>query len=406
VSVLEERACPGATDLLDYGEGQLAQPDSARVEEHVAYCKACSKVLDNLRDATAVEPFDQAGEILNVSLPGDAQRLFAERSKHFRTLMNLALPEAPSFGQLWTTKSCVDDQNGDALDRDVSLRVVVVLWAKSAPKTSHESYVIVAPISLDIAYRSSYDLVVFEEESTLGYSFMVEVWNEVSMLEAQLGRYLGALRQPAKRWLGLLYQAHLGAQVDLSELADRVGPGIREFADPRVRFQEQEIEACEYLRRPLLQRVERDSQQVEEPAHWAQITSLFRRELAVKHGVLPQPNLRHGEPVPLAAAVDRAESESHFIHAQYASQELIGILIHDFATHSLSVIWESLPSGLQGKLARFWIHTKTGETYNVEGQYPIQGELTYLVKKAHLTPNHVESVGLEFVDSGNDNATN
>jgi hypothetical protein len=397
VSVLEERACPGATDLLDYGEGQLAQPDSARVEQHVAHCKVCSRVLDNLRDAAGIEPLDQAGEMLNVSLPDDAQRLVTERSKHFRTLMNLALPEAPSFGQLWTTKSRVDDQNGDSPDRDVSLRVVVVLWAKSAPKTSHESHVIVAPISLDIAYRSSYDLVVFEQESALGYSFMVEVWNEVSMLEAQLGRYLGALRQPAKRLLGLLYQAHLGAQVDLSELADRLGPGIRELTDPRVQFQEQEIEACEYLRRPLLQLVERYGEAVTERTLPAQNRPFFLHALPVKHGVVPRLKALRNETMPLAAAMKQPETALHFIHAAEANEELLGVLFRDFPNHTLCVEWQRLPSHLEGKHVRIWTYTGTGETYNVECQLVRQGELTCLVQEARITPSQIESVRLEIV---------
>jgi hypothetical protein len=127
--------------------------------------------------------------------------------------------------------------------------------------------VTVAPLSLDVEYRADCDLVVPEPESPLGCPFMIEAWNEATILEHQLERYLGDLPQPYKRYLGLLAQAQLGADVDLSSLRGSVGPAIAGESDPRVAFQEDEHERCEALRRPLMRLVgELEQRTAEAPA--------------------------------------------------------------------------------------------------------------------------------------------
>jgi hypothetical protein len=81
------------------------------------------------------------------------------------------------------------------------------------------------------------------------------VWHELALLPTQLGRYLGTLPQPAKRYLGLLYQWHLGMEVDLADVLPHVGPAIRHAADPRLAFQEREMGTREHLHHPLLRHV-------------------------------------------------------------------------------------------------------------------------------------------------------
>ena len=408
MSAPEERACPSAADLLDYAESRLAQPDTLRIRENLAHCGSCTKVLDNLRNSRNYPGFEGAGPNLSASVPEDIRRLFAERSTHFRKLMALSghgRPGVPAYGEIWTTKLDVDDSSEFA-DSGIVPRIVIVFVAEAESSVGELSHLVVVPVSLDIAYQTNLDLLVLEEENPLGYRFMIEVWNEVPMLGGQLGRYLGALPQPIKRYLGLLYQAHLGVEVDLSEFAERLGPAIRHSADPRVRFQGEEIEACAYLRRPLLERVERQTAGEEEPTYSAQGVVLFQRKLSVKHEELPQPQGRRRDALPLAAAVDRTESVAHFVYTTYANEEILGVLIRDFPTRSLCMVWERLPSRLEGKLARLWTHTRTGETYSVEHPAVRQGELTCLIKGIRLTPSQVESVSLEFINRGPEDAGN
>jgi transcriptional regulator with XRE-family HTH domain len=174
----------------------------------------------------------------------------ARQAQLFREVLVREQPEAIRFGQIWTTRPADDEPMAE----EVQPRLVIVL--ADAPRRTQETddTLPVAPVSLDLAYRSRDDLTITGEESPLGYAFMIEIWNEAAMLGQQLVRYVGVLPQPLKRYLGLLYQAHLGLGVSLAELEDRLGPAILHPADPRLAFQEEEIAACSYLRRPALER--------------------------------------------------------------------------------------------------------------------------------------------------------
>ncbi|MGI8549443.1 MAG: hypothetical protein ACR2PL_01415 [Dehalococcoidia bacterium] len=146
-------------------------------------------------------------------------------------------------------------------------RLVVTLDEGSEQALLGQPALGVAPTSLDLAYASDCDLLVPEEESPLGYPFMIEVWNEVQVLQEQLGRYLGTLPQPFKRYLGLLHEAQFGIEVDLSPLIPHIGPPITHRDDPRFAFQEDEHEACEYLGLPVMSALgESEDSEASEPA--------------------------------------------------------------------------------------------------------------------------------------------
>lgn len=318
--------------------------------------------------------------------------MFAQRSQQFQQLLRLARPEKYQFGQIWTTKLWDEEQSGSSQENNVPPRIIVLLENESDSSVLGEPFLVAAPISVDIAYRSSYDLLVFEQESPLGYPFMIEVWNSVSPLHSQLVRYLGALQQPLKGFLGLVYQAYLGVPVDLGEAVQHLGPAILHQDDPRVHFQEQELEACDYLRHPvleLLKRAETKTLKADPPRP----VILFQTKLPVKHGQLPLPQQKAS--LTLAAAEPRTQSLSHYIYTQSADGEIMAKIIRKLKT-GLYLLWERLPQTLQGTTVSIRLHTDTGETPIVEESTARQGEQTLLSKEGILEPARIESLSLEF----------
>lgn len=393
MSTQEGRICPKSADLLRFAQNHLSGTEADRIRSHVDNCSICREALEHfLNFAESVQPHTQSGSTEQV-IPEDLKNMFAERSLQFQQLLHLARPEKYRFGQIWTTKLWDRDQRGSLEENNVSHRIIVLLEDESDASILGEPFLVAAPISLDIAYRSSYDLMVFERESPLGYLFMIEVWNQVTPLHSQLVQYLGTLQQPLKRFLGLVYQAHLGVLVDLGELAQHLGPAILHPSDPRVHFQEQEIEACDYLRCPLLELLKKEETSATETECRKPVV-LFQKKLPVIHGQ-PPPS-RQKASLPLAAAEARPRVLSHFIHLQSADDELMARLFRNFMTGSLYLIWEHLPQTLQGTTVSIRLHTNTGKTLPVEEFIVRQGDHTPLSQGDLLEPAQIESLSLEF----------
>ncbi len=394
MSTQEERICPKRADLLRYVQNRLSGPEANQIRNHVDNCPICMQTLEHLLNfAESVQPHEQSGSPDQV-IPEDLKNMFAERSLQFQQLLHLARPEKYRFGQIWTTKLWDGDQSGRSQENDALPRIIVLLEDESDSSVLGEPFLVAAPISVDIAYRSSYDLVVFEQESPLGYPFMIEVWNPVTPLRSQLVRYLGTLQQPLKRFLGLAYQAHLGVPVDLGEAAQHLGPAILQPNDPRVHFQEQEIEECDYLRRPLLELLKRAETGVLE-ADRPRPVVLFQKKLPVKHGQPPLSQQKAS--LPLAAAEPRPQVLSYFIYLQSADGEIMARLYRNFRMDTLYLIWERLPQTLQGTTVSILLHTDTGKTLSVEESTARQGGHTLLSQGELLGPPQIESLSLEFI---------
>lgn len=393
MSTYEERICPKRADLLRYAQNRLSGSEANQIRSHVDNCLICTEALERfLNFAGSTQP-DIGDGSSNQMIPEDLKRMFAQRSQQFQQLLHLARPEKYQFGQIWTTKLWDEDYTGSSQENNVPPRIIVLLEDESDSSVQGEPFQVAAPISVDIAYQSSYDLLVFEQESPLGYSFMIEVWNSVSPLHSQLVRYLGTLQQPLKGFLGLVYQAHLGIPVDLGEAVQHLGPAILQPDDPRVHFQEQEIEGCDYLRRPLLELLKRAETKTLE-ADPPRPVILFQTKLPVKHGQPPLSQQIAG--LPLAAAEPRTQILSHFIYTQSADGEIMAKIIRKLKTGFLFLIWEHLPQTLQGTTVSIRLQMDTGKTLIVEESTARQGDQTLLSKEDILEPARIESLSLEF----------
>lgn len=324
MATINRFTCPAALDLLEYERHVLPKAESAEIAAHLEQCSACAGVLRNLRAAER-----PAGVSVRLGAGGDAvpealRRASADAAARLRSLLQQPAPPQVRFGQIWSTRLLPAPSTAGSPDGADTPRLIAVLGEESTSAGSEDPSLPVAPISLELAYLSDRDLRVPAKESPLGYPFMIEVWNEVTALKAQLGRYLGELQQPFKRYLGLLYQAQLGADVALSPLRDYLGPAISSEDDPRFAFQEDESEACEYLRRPLLHLLgDLERKAAEKPAEL--VLRLARENLpgAFLDEEDPAPELTVGD-VAARIQADQAAGQSLPAPDVMANRQLLG----------------------------------------------------------------------------------
>ncbi len=394
--IQEERICQMNAALLRDAQSHWSGPALEQIRNYMDTRPQHTEFLEPLLNFAGLA-HPPAGESPTPMVPENLTNLFASRSERFRQFLNPPQPEQCRFGQIWTTKLWIDGQESSAEEHEVHPRIIVLLEDASDSEVLGERFLLAAPISVDIAYRCNYDLLVFEQESPLGYPFMIEGWNAVSPLHMQLGRCLGTLQQPLKRFLGLVYQAYLGMSVDLSEVAQHLGPAILHPHDPRLSFQEQEIEACEYLRRPLLELLRKaDKERTQSKPQERVVLSL--PDVLVKRGRFPYERSSSGKIRLQVAATQEEELPSYFIQASYPGGEIVGKLIRDYDANALSLYWEGVAPELQGKLVRVKAHTKAGQTL-AAGEQPIQqGTSVLLVAEAKVALSQVESLSLEILD--------
>lgn len=274
---VEERSCPLNLDLTDYTLGLLGQEDAGLIREHLGICDTCEQAVRHLRNSLVTARTERTDVSASVVVPEDIQRQSREHATRVRSLLGLPQPSARGLGQLWTMSSI--SQVGRT--KSSTARIVVVLWAETQSNSTGVRSLVVGPISLATDYRADRDLMVFEQESPLGYEFMVEAWNEIAITDSQLGRYIGSLPQAVERDLALLYQVHLGQEVDTTPIAVRVGPAILDRNDPRVAFQRHEIRLCDHLRTPALVAVASAPSKADDAINTlGDLVSAFSNELA------------------------------------------------------------------------------------------------------------------------------
>lgn len=247
-------ACPSADALEQYAAGRMVGPEASDTKDHLARCPLCADIVRSLRSVDGGANDEIIPPRPLQAALDEARRLSASHAAQFRDLLGRLQPEAVRFGQFWTTLRAPDRQR--QANDDLGLRIVAILADDPAGHDAPDAVLTVVPVSPEIAYRSQDDLLIRAGEGPLGFDAMIEVWNNAATLRTQLGHFLGTLPQPLKRYLGLLYQAQLGLEVDLAPLAGRRGPAILETTDPRIHFQQQEIAACAYLREPALRLLE------------------------------------------------------------------------------------------------------------------------------------------------------
>jgi hypothetical protein len=110
-------------------------------------------------------------------------------------------------------------------------------------------FVIVLPISIEIQYAAEYDYIaVGNDKLPFNFAFMVEVWNETSVVPSAMAMRVGTLRLTVRLQLLALWRMYIAGE---SAGWNKVGPQIMDPQDGRIQFQGEEVEAF----RPLAEEV-------------------------------------------------------------------------------------------------------------------------------------------------------
>lgn len=259
--------CPSDEVLLGYGRNELSAEQSHAVSSHLLFCDACLEYLNLLMSG------ERKPEVANP----DSNETHFERSRsemiyRFRPPQLKREVEPKSWddfrtaggelrvGQIWRPKSkkiVVPGHNDSQLlsvtDLESSPHLVVITNTMCPPvQSDNTTYHIirVAPLDADLDCVAEDDFVVSEKDSLLGYSFLVQAWNEQVMLAENLECLLAEFNETEHAML--LEQLKSIGESELTEGAFSLEAAIMKgrYSDPIMRYRAKEYEETSYLRTP------------------------------------------------------------------------------------------------------------------------------------------------------------
>ena len=175
------------------------------------------------------------------NIPESIIRSARERGEQLSYLMNNPIPDEIRTGQIWSTFQNLD-LDGEEFYTDNPKIIVIV-----DTQPEEDSLFAAAPISTATQYASEYDLLISADKSALGFSFMIEVWNETPVYQKHLKQFLGTLAELETTVLTQIYSLQLFNDPIPTSLSRWVGLKIFGDDDPRLAFQEEELAAISYL---------------------------------------------------------------------------------------------------------------------------------------------------------------
>jgi 1,2-phenylacetyl-CoA epoxidase PaaB subunit len=178
-------------------------------------------------------------------IPEDILELSHARATSFCRVFEEETPVRKEVGQIWSTFSALALSDGRSFQTD-DPRLVVILDAQGEWSDLGEPLV-TAPISLRVEMASEWDLLISQDLSPLGFSFIAEVWNQTPVVPVHLRNFIGRLPKEAEAALQYLYVALLEDEEVPSSLEKWVGVPLLGEEDPRLSFQRAEIAAVAYL---------------------------------------------------------------------------------------------------------------------------------------------------------------
>ncbi|MDA8894948.1 hypothetical protein N9I98_01125 [Flavobacteriales bacterium] len=130
--------------------------------------------------------------------------------------------------EIWLTKKSFIDINGNEVNSEHEFIIFIVLAPESI---NDEEFVRVQPISKQIESRTDEDIFI-DDESILGYPFIIETWNEQPILTKLLHKKLGSISN---------------LSVDVIE--------PNEFSENQLSFRKSEIKRTAFLRQSVLSNI-------------------------------------------------------------------------------------------------------------------------------------------------------
>lgn len=381
-----EQDCPSLIELMTQAHRQHpteASRADADIESHLRACPTCRLTVRNLA-AERESPVYRFPDSGRAQLSSASQ----QAAQRFRHMLAQTQPDETRFGQIWTTKASIGDAETRA---EASTRIIVILLSHPGGIVDALRAVLAAPISLDVRFAAQFDFTLSESDSPLGYPFMIETWNALYVLRSQLDRCVGCFVQPFRRNIGVVYQASIGLEIDLSAVGPYIGPPVIEMGDPRTAFQEDEGEAVEYLRRPYLDQLTRSETQVA-----LQPKVIAFRGLKVRREPIPRHAQAGSLMAPLAAANEGALAPAYQLSATHEGQDILAVVERDYRSAALYLEWLLVPEMLRERRLLTRIQLRDGETVTAESASIAPGGRVYFGHGRRLKPSDVIELDVEF----------
>ena len=250
-SALKE--CPSEEKLRLFLSDELPIQEAAEINSHIANCEFCAIQVNEILEGKSAPP-----EILPKDLKrsDEANRLSKIGADRLYKILGQKNP-VPHFGQLWLSNTDVLVPTGQSkiktLDRHGFGRIVLTLSEPSESLTENFQIVQVAPLSRELHYGTELDLLLSEETNPLGFEAMIEFWNINPMLAVNLRQFVGRFTDPTLLGqIKLMWKQAAGIKVPYTEIEEiPTGEIVFSPKDPRVRFQQREIDSTAYLREPV-----------------------------------------------------------------------------------------------------------------------------------------------------------
>jgi hypothetical protein len=215
-------SCPGLEELRD----QLERTNET-IARHLETCRRCRALLRLLAEEAAPLPSSATARAAPEPI-GEPSAAARQRPAEVAdgSVVVASSPEAPG-----------------------ELLLAVVLDTES--EAAGSDGLVVAPLSTETELATDADVVLDRGQTPLGYQVMAEIWNHGTLLRAQLEEQRGLVDSDAWEKLAGLYAAAIGeledkgvgGQTSAAPVGD--GPPIIADEDPRLLFQDEEVERAQ-----------------------------------------------------------------------------------------------------------------------------------------------------------------
>lgn len=373
--------CPSALELFEYMNSSLSDTRTMSIRKHLETCEVCIQTLKNLKGYALQDENEY-------QVPEQISRIGKRWAAKAAETMKQVCPHELAFGQLWSTKT----QNQLDSESETMVTRIVAILNEDCLGNSPSATILVAPISLELEFQSKYDLRVFEDESPLGYEFMIEVWNQTTTLVSQLDSYLGSLSEKLVGSLKLLNKVYLGLDGDLGSLSDRIGWPILHESDPRVLFQEQEVEECRYLHELALREItEAENSQ---DAIVEEIMDIWFRkggENALYFG-----EVKEKEPeLAIAAPSETPRNWFLYVKGKSGTEDIIGRFSLNLFRDELRLMFEKLPQSFVYNNIVLVAYGKSRTKLFSENLKAEMGKRFIVAKNKRIRPHDIEEVNIK-----------
>ncbi len=274
--------CPEEIELVKFKEGTLPEEDKKLLTEHLLVCDYCLMRLQFMPWDTVEEMkaslAEEKPKVEETVIPESLMKAFELQHKiqSAKPKVNpIPFNEFPKgklkAGQIWRTKHnnivfpSPEGEEFYSVSDLGSVPHLVVITNPSYEEIDNlgKKYHVIKAVTIDnnIHFATEGDIVVSEDESPLGYPFMIQAWNQQQMLQENLDSWLGEININPQSFFSSVktqvsnfidYLVDLGRKEVTGASYAFIGlieKGI--YSDPIMRYRAREFENTVYLSDPV-----------------------------------------------------------------------------------------------------------------------------------------------------------